>query len=168
MSLFLRKNCGCSAEQCKYGYYFIHKQGMLNIFLFIMDIKNRLDLIIKELGISGRQFARECGFSESYYPKINEGIGANNLNKILSKFPQISADWLLTGEGEMFKSNMQELSIEQDKDDSAGVFLSKDILELLKNQSEAIASQQRTIELLTRQKGHDVQQEEAADCADVG
>lgn len=70
-----------------------------------MRLKERLDLIIKHLGISGRAFAKECGFSESYYATINEGIGADKLNKILSKYPELSARWILTGEGEMLDND---------------------------------------------------------------
>ena len=39
-----------------------------------MGMKERLDLVIKHLGISGRAFSKQCGFSESYYATINEGI----------------------------------------------------------------------------------------------
>lgn len=64
-------------------------------------IKGRLDLIINELGVSGRTFSKECGFSESYFASINDGIGADKINKILSTYPQFSAHWLITGDGEM-------------------------------------------------------------------
>lgn len=79
-----------------------------------MGIKDRLDLIIKYLGISGRAFAKECGFSESYYATINEGIGADKLNKILSKHPELSARWLLTGNGEMLSSTAQNSGIDKE------------------------------------------------------
>lgn len=69
-----------------------------------MGIKDRLDMVIKYLGVSGRSFAKECGFSESYYATINEGIGADKLNKILSKHPELSARWILTGVGEMLEN----------------------------------------------------------------
>lgn len=74
-------------------------------------IKARLDMVINRLGISGRAFSKECGFSESYYATINEGIGADKLNKILSIHPEISADWLLTGHGEMFTKDANSCSI---------------------------------------------------------
>ena len=79
-----------------------------------MGIKDRLDLGIKYLGISGRAFAKECGFSESYYATINEGIGADKLNKILSKHPELSARWLLTGKGEMLSSTAQNSGIDKE------------------------------------------------------
>lgn len=67
----------------------------------------------------------------------------------------------------MLNTPSEELTAPTDSDDT-GVFVPNEILELLKNQSEAIASQQRTIELLARQRGQDAQPEETADCADVG
>lgn len=68
-----------------------------------MAAKERLDLIIKELGLSGRAFEKECGLANGSYASIRDGVGADKLNKILIRFPHISAEWLLTGRGEMLK-----------------------------------------------------------------
>ncbi len=73
-----------------------------------MSIKNRLDLITINLGLSGRAFEKECGLTNGSYSSIRDGIGADKLNKILSRFPQISADWLITGNGKMMKSDRKE------------------------------------------------------------
>ncbi len=70
-----------------------------------MSIKKRLDLVIKELGLSGRGFEKEVGLTNGSYTSIRDGVGADKLNKIVVRFPQISAEWLLTGEGEMLKKN---------------------------------------------------------------
>jgi hypothetical protein len=68
-----------------------------------MSIKKRLDLIVKELGLSGRAFEKECGLANGSYSSIRDGVGADKLNKILFRYPQISADWLISGSGEMMK-----------------------------------------------------------------
>ncbi len=68
-------------------------------------IKGRLNLIIKELGLSGRAFEKECGLANGSYSSIGDGVGADKLNKILVRYPQISADWLISGNGEMMKTN---------------------------------------------------------------
>lgn len=75
--------------------------------MFTKTIKDRLDMIVSHLGISGRELSRACGFSESYYSSINDGIGADKLNKILSAYPEISAQWLLTGKGDMLTSESE-------------------------------------------------------------
>lgn len=94
-----------------------------------MGIKERLNLIIKHLGVSGRAFAKECGFSESYYATINEGIGADKLNKILSKYPEFSARWILTGEGEMLNNDSPAQEMNED-------FLEKKLIEFFQRRDE--------------------------------
>jgi hypothetical protein len=69
-----------------------------------MSIKKRLDLIVRELGLSGRAFEKECGLANGSYSSIRDGVGADKLNKILHRYPQISADWLIGGTGEMMKT----------------------------------------------------------------
>ncbi len=66
-------------------------------------VRERIGVIIKYLKLSGRSFSKACGFSESYYTTINDGISAEKLNKIVSVFPQISLQWLVTGQGNMLK-----------------------------------------------------------------
>lgn len=70
-----------------------------------MSIKKRLDLIVKELRLSGRAFEKECGLANGSYSSIRDRVGADKLNKILFRYPQISADWLISGTGEMMKKN---------------------------------------------------------------
>lgn len=72
-----------------------------------MTTKERLDLIIRELGLSGRAFERECELANGSYASIRDGVGADKLHKILVRFPQISADWLLTERGEMWKETAE-------------------------------------------------------------
>lgn len=70
-----------------------------------MSLKKRLDLIVRELRLSGRAFEKECGLANGSYSSIRDRVGADKLNKILIRFPQISADWLISGTGEMMKKN---------------------------------------------------------------
>lgn len=67
-----------------------------------MGLKNRLLLITKELKLSGRAFEKECNLTKGAFAGFGDGVGADNLKKIFIKFPQFSANWLLTGEGNMF------------------------------------------------------------------
>ena len=103
-------------------------------------LKDRLDLIIKELGLSGRQFEKECCLPSGSYSSISDGVGANKLKQIFIKYPQISLDWVIMGTGQMFKNN-DAPSEKNDKN-------SERIDKLL----DIVASQQKTIELLA-QKG---------------
>lgn len=67
-------------------------------------MKERLDTVVKKLGLSGRAFEKECGLADGSYSSIGNRVGADKLKKILFRFPQISAEWLLVGQGSMFKN----------------------------------------------------------------
>ncbi|MGL4364255.1 MAG: hypothetical protein ACRCSB_03505, partial [Bacteroidales bacterium] len=68
-----------------------------------MAIKNKLDLIFKELGISGRKAEKMCGLADGTYSSIGDGVGVDKLQKILFKFPQINTDWLILDKGSMLR-----------------------------------------------------------------
>ncbi len=89
-----------------------------------MSIKKRLDLIVKELGLSGRAFEKECGLANGSYSSIRDGVGADKLNKILFRYPQISADWLISGCGEMMKT----VKIPPKTDESGSIFAGNEML----------------------------------------
>ncbi len=116
-----------------------------------MGVKKRLDLIINELGVSGRRFARECGFSESYYATINDGIGADKLNKIVSAYPQVSLEWLVTGKGEMLKKDENSIG----KTDASTSDLAERYLKMLEANARTIESQQQIIADMTKKLGND-------------
>ena len=67
-----------------------------------MRLKDRLLLITKELNLSGRAFEKECNLTKGAFAGFGDGVGADNLKKIFIRYPQFSANWLLTGEGNMF------------------------------------------------------------------
>lgn len=68
---------------------------------------NRLKKYIDYKGISVSAFEKSIGMSNASFGKSlkNGGsIGGDKLEKILSVYPDINAEWLLTGAGEMLKS----------------------------------------------------------------
>lgn len=68
---------------------------------------NRLKKYIDYKGISVSAFEKSIGMSNASFGKSlkNGGsIGGDKLEKILSVYPDINAEWLLTGGGEMLKS----------------------------------------------------------------
>lgn len=68
---------------------------------------NRLKKYIDYKGISISAFEKSIGMSNASFGKSlkNGGsIGGDKLEKILSVYPDINAEWLLTGAGEMLKS----------------------------------------------------------------
>ena len=71
-------------------------------------MENRIQKIIDEQGISLNAFAQEIGVNRSTISHILTGRNKPSvevLQKILKRFPIISPDWLLLGNGGMHANN---------------------------------------------------------------
>lgn len=68
-------------------------------------IKERIQVLIEALGISGREFCKSIGQSNSWNRTIGKNIGTDIAVKILSTYPQVNINWLILGEGEIFTDN---------------------------------------------------------------
>jgi len=74
-------------------------------------MNNRINSLLKHLKLSSAQFADEIGVQRSSVSHVLSGRnkpGFDFIQKILSRFPEISADWLITGAGEMLKRMSQK------------------------------------------------------------
>lgn len=70
-----------------------------------MTIKDRILLFAASLNLAKKDFFYITGQSASNYKgnAMKSDIGSDKIVKILTKYPQLSAEWLLTGEGEMLR-----------------------------------------------------------------
>lgn len=68
-------------------------------------IKERIQVLIEALGISGREFCKSIGQSNSWNRTIGKNIGTDIVVKILSTYPQVNINWLILGEGDIFIEN---------------------------------------------------------------
>lgn len=75
-------------------------------------IKDRLIAFLEYLDIGQNKFAQNVGLSAGFVNNLGKNIRSKSLNKILSTYPQLNENWLLTGEGEMIKPNTQNINIE--------------------------------------------------------
>lgn len=69
-------------------------------------MKERLNTILKHFRINASQFADEIGVqraSVSHVLSERNKPGFDFIQKILEAYPSISAEWLITGQGEMLK-----------------------------------------------------------------
>lgn len=73
-------------------------------------IKQRLITFIEYLGISTRSFEGNCNLSFGYIANLKSSPSANKIMKILNAYPDLSQDWLLTGEGEMLRGGVRQTS----------------------------------------------------------
>lgn len=68
----------------------------------------RLKQFIEYKGFSIRGFEIECGVNESTIKSAirnNGSLGSDKLIKIVEKFPDLDANWLLSGKGSMIKGD---------------------------------------------------------------
>ena len=78
----------------------------------------RLKQFIEYKGFSIRGFEIECGVNESTIKSAirnNGSLGSDKLIKIVEKFPDLDANWLLSGKGSMIKGDFLTHSEPQQK-----------------------------------------------------
>ena len=69
-----------------------------------MDVYDRLKEFIEHVGLSNNKFAEKVGLSGaqiSYMVNSKKKFGVDKLLSIFNEYPELSADWLLKGEGQM-------------------------------------------------------------------
>lgn len=104
-------------------FYMLHKIEISFNLLYkmtegILNIGHRLQLFIDSQGLSNNKFGDKVGVSGSMVSHMVNGnnFGVDKLMKILSSFPQLNIEWLLTGKGEMLHSApLVEKTIQKEK-----------------------------------------------------
>mgnify|MGYP002521769580 CR=1 FL=1 len=73
-----------------------------------LTVKDKIFAFLEKKGISKTDFYAETGIESSNFKGRNKESlpGSAMLVKILTKYPDLSADWLLTGQGEMLKQDV--------------------------------------------------------------
>lgn len=69
------------------------------------NVRDRLIEFIEFKNLNKNRFEKICGFSARYVSNINKSISPNRLQVISRHFPELSIEWLTTGEGRMIKEN---------------------------------------------------------------
>ena len=78
----------------------------IHIVVYMKTEGERISDIISHFCESKADFARKMEERPQTISNwVSRGAGKNVLNKILSKFPDVNANWLLTGEGDMLSRN---------------------------------------------------------------
>lgn len=68
------------------------------------SLKSRLMEFIASRKISVRRFEIECGFPNSYVSNLKSNITSKRLDAISARYPELNVAWLLTGRGEMVRT----------------------------------------------------------------
>lgn len=96
------------------------------------NVKDRLKQFIMFKNISTREFERQIGVSYGFIGNMSKSTSPDKVIKISHQYPELNMTWLLTGEGEMLRTDSRP-----EQDDDRNSLLA------------TIASQQKTIERLT-------------------
>lgn len=68
-----------------------------------MSVKERLIEFLKVQGVSSGEFSKKMGLSPAYIASMRKSMPEEKVEKLTQIFPQLNRDWLLYGEGEMYK-----------------------------------------------------------------
>jgi len=77
-----------------------------------MSLNERISKVIEYSGLTPSEFADEIDVQRSSISHVTSGRNKPSLEfiiKIKSRFPEILWDWLVTGEGQMLKSELPEI-----------------------------------------------------------
>ncbi len=74
-----------------------------------MGTLQRIKQFINYIGFTNQKFEKIVGFSNGAFSsqlRNNKTIGVDKLENILSKFPELNPEWLLTGRGHMLREKI--------------------------------------------------------------
>jgi phage repressor protein C with HTH and peptisase S24 domain len=74
-------------------------------------VRGRVKIFLTSVEKSERLFENEIGLSNGFVSNIGDSIREASKEKILNKYPQLNWDWVLTGNGPMLKSEMQDAHV---------------------------------------------------------
>ena len=101
-------------------------------------MRTRLQQLIEKENISPARFAEIVGVQRSSVSHILSGRnnpGLDFIQKILSAFPNVSSDWLITGKGNVYRHpSIKETTLEQTNTRTAAL---SDLFSTVKDESQA-------------------------------
>ena len=74
----------------------------------LLDIQKRIEDFMQKINVSENEFAPMIGIPQTTINGYSRGKNKPSLAYVMAvidRFPELSAEWLLRGEGEMFRSN---------------------------------------------------------------
>lgn len=82
-----------------------------------MDIKNRLMKFIEFKGLKKDTFEVECDLSKRYVSNIGLSMASDIIERILLRYPELNANWLITGMGSMIIQSEEKQIVEYHQED---------------------------------------------------
>jgi hypothetical protein len=131
----------------------------------ISPIKERILYFIERHGVAKTHFCEKTAIS--YANLKGKGLcsefGGGQIGKILSNYPEISAEWLLTGNGPMLKDEELTTDNQEDEDDEfqgdeetgeksvlSGIVTPKDLYSIIREKERAIEDKDKSLKRIIR------------------
>lgn len=118
------------------------------------SVKDRIAQFIKCKGLSVRAFEISMGFANGYMRSLRHSPKELNLEKILSVYPEIDREWLLTGKGPAPAVIEEKKASCPDTPNNNLIMENKKLIDLLERQQEqtceALEQNKRLIGIIER------------------
>lgn len=75
-------------------------------------VKERLQQFLKAEGISGSEFCRKMGLSSAYLASMRRSMPEEKVERLTQLYPRLSRDWLLYGEGDMYREEIKQKGLD--------------------------------------------------------
>lgn len=139
------------------------------------QIKQNILLFLDKKGVSPYEFYKISGVTRGVLSQ-NNGISEDNLARFLAYAPEVSTEWLLTGNGSMLKESIHEPKCDPPTPHSdppevpqgASDTTIAQLLAKITEQAETIGALKEQIKQLQREKGKDVSDVRTSGVANVG
>lgn len=118
-----------------------------------MSLNERISKVIEYSKLSSSEFADEIDVQRSSISHITSGRNKPSLEfiiKIKSRFPEILWDWLVTGDGEMLKSDLPEdesLSEDESLEEKTKPTSLPDLFTMMNNDDDFGSEEQKSQEI---------------------
>jgi hypothetical protein len=122
-----------------------------------MSVKDRLFLIAKSKNLSIRGLERKAHLNRGVFSNMGDNTGSDKIASVLAAFPDIRAEWLLTGEGSMTKDEQLPYPIRKEEHSKLEepVISDKKYIESVEEQNrqlkQQLEAQNKQIEALNQQ-----------------
>lgn len=79
-----------------------------------MTVKDRLIKLANVTSKSIRDFEQKCSLGNGFMNKSNGNITSDKVKSIVKVFPNLNLDWLIMGDGDMFKDKANGIAAKKD------------------------------------------------------
>lgn len=113
-------------------------------------MRERIKQFICHSGLSIADFEKNCGLANGTIAKVGNNTRRSTLDRISSAYPDLNINWLLTGEGEMLKSQTRVINSNNTNSTINESSTIAKLIEMLDAKDKQLAEKDKQIEVLLK------------------